>query len=283
MASVEPLSATAQAPAEERRAIRLGPRATRALATTVFGVLLLAVWQIVGSNADPITMSYPTAVVERAGEMISDGTLLDAFGASLQPFIPGYLLAVVVGIPLGLVIGRYRIVEAAVGPYVTAGYSTPLVALIPLFIVWFGIGLTSKIWLTAMMAFFLSFFNTYTGVGGVEPGLKNDARVMGASRWQIFWRIQLPLLKPVIIIAVVIRGMEALKLFDQSVLLTFGGPGTATQTIAFYLWRQVWQFNKFSFGAAASILLLFLFAVVIYVGIYLLVRERATLRQEGSL
>ena len=65
-------------------------------------------------------------------------------------------------------------------------------------------------------------------------------------------------------------------------LLTFGGPGTATQTIAFYLWRQVWQFNKFSFGAAASILLLLLFAAVIYVGIYLLLRERATLHYEGG-
>ena len=74
---------------------------------------------------------------------------------------------------------------------------------------------------------------------------------MGAGRWQIFRRVQLPLLKPAIIIAVVIRSMEALKLFDQAVLLTYGGPGDSTQTIAFFLWRQVWQFNKYGFGAAA--------------------------------
>ena len=113
--------------------------------------------------------------------------------------------------------------------------------------------------------------------------LAKAAQVMGASCGQIFWRIELPLLNPVIVIAVVIRGMEALKLFDSSVLLTFGGPGTATQTIAFYLWRQVWQFNKYSFGAAASIPLLLLFAVVIYSGIFLLVWERARLRQEGNV
>jgi multiple sugar transport system permease protein len=129
----------------------------------------------------------------------------------------------------------------------------------------------------------LTFLIFLSGFSALPPELVQAAQVMGASRWQIFRRIQLPLLKPVISIAVVIRGMEALKLFDQSVLLTFGGPGTATQTIAFYLWRQVWQFNKFSFGAAASILLLFLFAAVIYGGIYLLVRERATLRHEESL
>jgi multiple sugar transport system permease protein len=129
----------------------------------------------------------------------------------------------------------------------------------------------------------LTFLIFLSGFAALPQELTRAAQVMGASRWQIFWRIQLPLLKPVIVIAVVIRGMEALKLFDQSVLLTFGGPGTATQTIAFYLWRQVWQFNKFSFGAAASVLLLLLFAVVIYGGIYLLVRERATLRHEGGL
>jgi multiple sugar transport system permease protein len=126
----------------------------------------------------------------------------------------------------------------------------------------------------------LTFLIFLSGFSALPQELIKAAQVMGASRWQIFWRVQLPLLKPVIVIAVVIRGMEALKLFDQSVLLTFGGPGTATQTIAFYLWRQVWQFNKFSFGAAASVLLLGIFALVIYGGIYLLVRERTALDYE---
>ena len=81
-------------------------------------------------------------------------------------------------------------------------------------------------------------------------------------------------------IAVIIRSMEALKLFDLSVLLTFGGPGTSTETIAFFLWRQVWQFNKYSFGAAASVLLLFMFGGLIFYGIYLLVRERSIVEEE---
>ncbi|MFQ5895936.1 MAG: carbohydrate ABC transporter permease, partial [Nitrospinota bacterium] len=127
----------------------------------------------------------------------------------------------------------------------------------------------------------LTFLIFLSGFSALPQQLINAARVMGASRWQILWRVQLPLLKPVIIIAVVIRTMEALKLFDQAVLLTFGGPGNSTQTIAFFLWRQVWQFNKYSFGAAASVLLLILFSVLIYFGIYLLVRERALVQQEG--
>jgi multiple sugar transport system permease protein len=127
----------------------------------------------------------------------------------------------------------------------------------------------------------LTFLIFLSGFSALPPQLINAARVMGASRWQIFRRVQLPLLKPVIVIAVVIRSMEALKIFDQSVLLTFGGPGNSTQTVAFYLWRQVWQFNKFSFGAAASILLLVMFAVLIYGGIYLLVRQRSAVLRES--
>ncbi len=62
--------------------------------------------------------------------------------------------------------------------------------------------------------------------------------------------------------------------------MTFGGPGTSTQTIAYYLWEQVWQFNKFSFGAAASILLLIIFSVLIFTGIWLLTRQSAALKRE---
>ncbi|UCG12331.1 MAG: sugar ABC transporter permease [Deltaproteobacteria bacterium] len=127
----------------------------------------------------------------------------------------------------------------------------------------------------------LTFLIFLSGFSALPQQLLNAARVMGANRWQIFWRVQLPLLKPAIIVAVVIRCMEALKLFDQAVLLTFGGPGAATETVAFFLWRQVWMFNKYSFGAAASVLLLIFFSGLIYFGIYLLVRQRAIVSQES--
>ncbi|MDP6429282.1 MAG: sugar ABC transporter permease [Rhodospirillales bacterium] len=119
----------------------------------------------------------------------------------------------------------------------------------------------------------LTFLIFLSGFSALPPQLINAARVMGASRRQIFFWVELPLLKPAIVIAVVIRSMEALKLFDPVVLLTFGGPGTSTQTVAYYLWEQVWQFNKYSFGAAASIMLLIIFSVLIFFGIYLIGRQ----------
>ena len=120
----------------------------------------------------------------------------------------------------------------------------------------------------------LTFLIFLSGFASLPRQLINAARVMGASPSQIFCRVQLPLLKPAIAIAVVIRSMEALKMFDPVVLLTFGGPGTSTQTVAYFLWEQVWQFNKFSFGAAASILLLFLFSFLIFAGIFTIIKQR---------
>lgn len=120
----------------------------------------------------------------------------------------------------------------------------------------------------------LTFLIFLSGFSALPRQLTNAARIMGASRWQTFWRIELPLLRPAIVIAVIIRSMEALKMFDPVVLLTFGGPGTSTQTVAYFLWEQVWVFNKFSFGAAASMLLLLVFSVLIFFGVYMLIRQR---------
>lgn len=128
----------------------------------------------------------------------------------------------------------------------------------------------------------LTFLIFLSGFAALPQELINAAKVMGASRWQTFRRVQLPLLKPVIIIAVIIRSMEALKLFDPVVLLTFGGPGSATETVTFFLYRQVWQFNKFSYGAAATIVLLIIFSGLIFGGIHLMVRERAALQYEAG-
>lgn len=126
----------------------------------------------------------------------------------------------------------------------------------------------------------LTFLIFMSGFSALPPQLIDAARLMGASKRQIFFWVELPLLKPAIVIAVVLRSMEALKMFDPIVLLTFGGPGTSTQTIAYYLWEQVWQFNKYSFGAAASVLLLIIFSVLIFTGIWLMTRQRTELERE---
>jgi multiple sugar transport system permease protein len=164
--------------------------------------------------------------------------------------------------------------------------SGPLNQILSPFLEWFGIDPRIR-WLSHPVAAqwgiiladvwqwtSLTFLIFLSGFAALPKQLVNAARVMGASPWQIFWRIELPLLKPAIVIAIIIRSMEALKLFDPVVLLTFGGPGTSTQTVAYFLWEQVWVFNKFSFGAAASILLLVIFSFLIFFGVYMLISQR---------
>jgi multiple sugar transport system permease protein len=126
----------------------------------------------------------------------------------------------------------------------------------------------------------LTFLIFVSGFAALPADPVKAARVMGASRWQIFRYVQLPLLKPVIIIALVIRSMEALKIFDMPMLLTQGGPGNATETISIYLWRNAWIFNKISYAAASSLVLLVVFSALIYASIWLLRRERRQLEAE---
>ena len=127
----------------------------------------------------------------------------------------------------------------------------------------------------------LTFLIFVSGLVALPPDPIKAAQVMGATRWQVFRYVELPLLKPVIVIAVVIRAMEALKIFDMPMLLTQGGPGNATETISIYLWRNAWIFNKISYAAASSLTLLVIFTALIYASIWLLRRERSRLEAEA--
>jgi multiple sugar transport system permease protein len=128
----------------------------------------------------------------------------------------------------------------------------------------------------------LTFLIFVSGLSALPPDPIRAAQVMGATRWQVFRHVQLPLLKPVIVIALVVRSMEALKVFDIPMLLTQGGPGNATETLSIFLWRNAWVFNKISYAAAASLVVLVVFSVVIFASIRLLRRERAELERERA-
>ena len=90
---------------------------------------------------------------------------------SLRPFGVGYVLAIVVGVPLGLVIGRFRVVEAAIGIYITAGYAMPLVALVPLLVLWLGLGFKVKVAIIFLLSVFPICINTWLGVTAVPKTL----------------------------------------------------------------------------------------------------------------
>jgi NitT/TauT family transport system permease protein len=116
----------------------------------------------------------------------------------LEPFLAGYALSVVVGIPLGLVVGRFRGVEAAIGFFITAVYAMPLVALVPLLVLWFGLGPPVKIAVIFLMAVFPIVINTWLGVRTVPKTLIEVGTAFVAPKATILRRIILPATLPYI-------------------------------------------------------------------------------------
>jgi NitT/TauT family transport system ATP-binding protein len=160
--------------------------------------LTLGAWEWYGRGVDPIFFSYPTAVAAAVPAMIASGQLQSALLPTLQGLSAGFGLAIMFGILVGLLMGRYRLLDYLLDVQISALYSTPNVALIPLLILWFGLGMQSKIVIVFLAAFFPIIVNTYGGVRNVSRGLVEIAQAEGASEAQIFGKIILPASLPFI-------------------------------------------------------------------------------------
>jgi ABC-type nitrate/sulfonate/bicarbonate transport system permease component len=160
--------------------------------------LLLVVWEIFGRQINPIFGSYPSAIFIAFIELVRNGKLAAALFQSLQPFVVGYGLAIVIGVPLGLVIGRSWKAEAALGIFVTGGYAMPLVALVPLLMLWFGLGFKVKAAVIFLMSIFPICINTWLGVKSVPKTLIDVGKSLVASNAVILRRIVLPATLPYI-------------------------------------------------------------------------------------
>lgn len=160
--------------------------------------IAVGLWEIFGRGVNPIFASYPSAIFASAVEMLESGLLVSAFFQSMQSLIVGYVLSAVVGIPLGLLLGRYRWAEHGLGIYVTACYAAPLVALIPLFMLWFGLGFTVKVAIIFALSLFPITINTWAGVKAVPKTLIEVGTAFVASDAAIMWKIIVPATLPYI-------------------------------------------------------------------------------------
>jgi NitT/TauT family transport system permease protein len=162
------------------------------LLRTLLIVGLLVVWELLSHVVDVFFISRPTAIAVRLWQWTVDGTLLFNTVITLEAALWGLIIGAVGGIVVGFALGQNRTLGAVADPLIVALYSLPKVALAPLFILWFGIGLQSKIALAAITVFFLVFFNTYAGVREVDQDLVDVLRIMGAGRADILRRVVLP-------------------------------------------------------------------------------------------
>jgi NitT/TauT family transport system permease protein len=174
----------------------------RWLITLISIAVALALWEIFGRRINPVFGSYPSAIAVAFWDLLRSGQLGTALYQSLQPFLLGYALAIVIGVPLGLFVGGFRTAEAALGIYITAGYAMPLVALVPLLVLWLGLGFAVKAAVVFLMALFPICINTWLGVTAVPKTLIEVGKSFVAPQTVILRRIVLPATLPYIMAGV---------------------------------------------------------------------------------
>jgi sulfonate transport system permease protein len=186
-------------PAARRRSF--AGSAGRVLLKLSPGLALLAFWQWAsGRLIKEIYVSKPTAVVARLYELFASGEIYPHLWTTGEELVLGYVIGVVGGILGGYALGRSKRLATIFEPYVMAFYGIPKIALAPLFIIWFGIGIGSKVALAAIMVFFLVFYNVYTGVRGVDRELVNLTLVMGANQRQLTTHVYFPAAAPYVLL-----------------------------------------------------------------------------------
>ena len=174
------------------------PTLPRWAVTTLSIAIFCGLWEFFGRDVNPIFGSYPSAIAIAFWNLVRSGQLAAALKESLRPFVLGYGLAILLGVPLGLVIGRFRTMESAIGIYITAGYAMPLVALVPLLVLWLGLGFAVKAAVIFLMSIFPICINTWLGVTAVSKSLIEVGKSFVASDATILRRIVLPATLPYI-------------------------------------------------------------------------------------
>lgn len=165
-------------------------------------VIFLTIWELAGNTfqlINPMFMSAPSLIFKAAVQMFGSGEIWNDLYVSGVEFAWGYALSVAVAIPFGIAIGWYRKLAYIFDPFVNAMNATPRVALLPLVIIWLGIGILSKVGIIFLGAVFPILINTRDGVKTTPFNLLTAARSFGASEWQIFKSVVLPSTVPFIL------------------------------------------------------------------------------------
>lgn len=156
--------------------------------------VMLAAWEACWQAGwiSPLFFSGPSAVGLRFYDVLVNGTLVADMLYSGRNFVAGFALAALTAIPAGLALGWYRRARLLVNPFINGLYATPRISFIPLIIIWFGIGMWSKVFIVFVSAFFPILVNTMAGVHSLDSSLLRAARSFCASDRQIFQTIALP-------------------------------------------------------------------------------------------
>ncbi len=169
------------------------------LVQVLIPVVALLLWQaavggiVAGFHPlDPVLVGRPDRVAAELLRLIRSGQLPEHLSATFTEAILGLALAIVTGVTAGIAAASNRALAGVTLPYVNIANAIPKLALGPLFLIWFGIGLSSKVAVSAAVAFFPLFYTTYQGVRGTDRELLHAMRIMGAGRWALLRLVTLP-------------------------------------------------------------------------------------------
>lgn len=155
-------------------------------------VVVFGGWEFVGRSINPLLFAPPSEIVRQFGELLASGELLDAAKITVQALFLGYFLAVIVGIPFGILMGTWTRFGDILQPYLYAIFSTPRVVVVPLIVVWFGIGFEARLFLVFFWSMIAISVNTAQGVRHARPDLLEVAQSFQASRLQMARHVLIP-------------------------------------------------------------------------------------------
>jgi sulfonate transport system permease protein len=164
--------------------------------------IVLLVWEYYGRRVNPILFTYPSAIARAFLGLVASGELQSYMKESLLVLAYASILSVLAGVLLGVVMGRFSIVEWAADIYVNALYSTPMVAVVPLIVLWFGFKVPAKVIIVFLFMVFPVLLNTYEGVKNVDRNLQEVARSFCSSESQLWRHLIIPSAVPFIVAGV---------------------------------------------------------------------------------
>ncbi|HVL24519.1 MAG TPA: ABC transporter permease [Thermomicrobiales bacterium] len=169
-------------------------RAAELSLTIAAPVVLLVVWEILSrtKTIDPLFWPPPSTLWDTVTTLVTEKDLLGDIRISLFRILGGFVIGTIPGIALGLAMGLFWPVRVFFMPLAAAIYAVPKIAVLPLVIIIFGIGETSKLMIVAVSIFFLVALNTMSGVLEIDRSYRDVARNLGATRWELFWTVALP-------------------------------------------------------------------------------------------
>lgn len=217
------LAAEQQAARERARAVQRRWTAANVAIRVISLVAVLGAWEFIGRQINPVLFTYPTAVANAASKMIESGELWKYLSQSLVVLFAGLGLASIFGIALGLIMARLWVVDIALDTYITALYSIPSVALVPVLVLWFGFEATAKTVVVFLFTFFPIVINTYQGVKNVDAHLIEVGRAFRCSERQLWAHIVLPAAVPFIVAGLRLaigRGLIGMVLADLYTAIT---------------------------------------------------------------